>query len=240
MSATERRALLLLLSLGLLGHGVRRWLVPSGAPPGQVELLQALPPRSPLPHRDSMLALARPLGPGERIDADRATAAQLARLPRVGMALAKRMVAYREAHGPFGGLPALDGVPGVGPGLLGALAEHLSFSGAPAGGPAGAPAYREGQPGLTGVTPRLAPLSATTTGLLPGPSPGPDRAGRLNLNAANAAALDALPGIGPARAASIVQYRAQHGPFESIDDLGRVPGMGPAAVARVREHLAVP
>ena len=38
MSATERRALLLLLSLGLLGHGVRRWLVPSGAPPGQVEL----------------------------------------------------------------------------------------------------------------------------------------------------------------------------------------------------------
>ncbi len=187
-----------------------------------------------------MLALARPLGPGERIDADRATAAQLARLPRVGMALAKRMVAYREAHGPFGGLPALDGVPGVGPGLLGALAEHLSFSGAPAGGPAGAPAYREGQPDLTGVTPRLAPLSATTTGLLPGPSPGPDRAGRLNLNAANAAALDALPGIGPARAASIVQYRAQHGPFQSIDDLGRVPGMGAAAVARVREHVAVP
>ena len=62
------------------------------------------------------------------------------------MALAKRMVAYREAHGPFGGLPALDGVPGVGPGLLGALAEHLSFSGAPRRA-AGAPAYREGQPG---------------------------------------------------------------------------------------------
>src|SRR6476661_6894022 len=203
MSATERRALLLLLSLGLLGHGVRRWLVPSGAPPGQVELLQALPPKSPLPHRDSMLALARPLGPDERIDADRATAAELARLPRVGMALAKRMVAYRDAHGGFGGLPGLDQVPGIGPGLLGALAQHLSFSGASPGGLAATAA----EPGPGGTTLPLAPLSATTTGLLPGPPTGPAPAGRVNLNAANAAALDALPGIGPARAASIVQYR---------------------------------
>jgi competence ComEA-like helix-hairpin-helix protein len=236
MSATERRALLLLLALGLLGHGVRRWLVPSGAPPGQVELLQALPPKSPLPHRDSMLALARPLGPDERIDADRATAAELARLPRVGMALAKRMVAYRDAHGGFGGLPGLDQVPGIGPGLLGALAEHLSFSGASPGGLAATAA----EPGPGGTTLPLAPLSATTTGLLPGPPTGPAPAGRVNLNAANAAALDALPGIGPARAASIVQYRAQHGPFQSVDELGRVPGMGAAAVARVREHVAVP
>ena len=236
MSATERRALLLLLALGLLGHGVRRWLVPSGAPPGQVELLQALLPKSPLPHRDSMLALARPLGPDERIDADRATAAELARLPRVGMALAKRMVAYRDAHGGFGGLPGLDQVPGIGPGLLGALAEHLSFSGASPGGPA----PTEAEPGTGGATLALAPLSATTTGLLPGPAAGPAPAGRVNLNAANAAALDALPGIGPARAASIVQYRAQHGPFQSVEDLGRVPGMGAAAVARVRELVAVP
>lgn len=236
MSATERRALLLLLALGLLGHGIRRWLVPSGAPPGQVELLQALPPKSPLPHRDSMLALARPLGPDERIDADRATAAELARLPRVGMALAKRMVAYRDAHGGFGGLPGLDQVPGIGPGLLGALAEHLSFSGASPGGLV----PMEAEPGPGGTTLPLAPLSATTTGLLPGPPTGPAPAGLVNLNAANAAALDALPGIGPARAASIVQYRAQHGPFQSVDDLGRVPGMGAAAVARVREHVAVP
>src|SRR3954453_4590845 len=182
MSATERRALLLLLSLGLLGHGVRHWVVPAGAPPGQVELVQALPPKSTLPHRDSMLALARPLGPSERIDADRATAAELARLPRVGMALAKRMVAYREAHGPFGGLPGLDGVSGVGPGLLGTLAEHLSFSGVPPvgpgvvgpleeplafpGGPSAAPggplAHRQAKALQVASSPIAAPLSATT------------------------------------------------------------------------------
>ncbi len=183
-----------------------------------------------------MLALARPLGPDERIDADRATAAELARLPRVGMALAKRMVAYRDAHGGFGGLPGLDQVAGVGPGLLGSLTEHLTFSGAPAGGQLST----EAGSGPVGATLSLAPLSATTAGLLPGSPAGPVPGGLVNLNSANAAALDALPGIGPARAASIVQYRAQHGPFQSVDDLGRVPGMGAAAVARVREHVAVP
>jgi competence ComEA-like helix-hairpin-helix protein len=233
MSSTERRALVLLLTLGVLGHGVRLWLVPSGQAPGQVELLQALPPRSPLPHRDSILALTRPLGPDERIDADRATAAELARLPRVGMSLAKKMIAWREAHGPFGGLPGLDQVPGVGPGMLAALGEHLAFSGSPpgAGSSLKAPAGPAGG---------LAPLSATTTGLLPGPAPPTGPRDRLNLNTANEAALDALPGIGPARAASIVQYRAQHGPFQTVEDLGQVPGMGAAAVARLRDHVAVP
>jgi competence ComEA-like helix-hairpin-helix protein len=236
MSSTERRALVLLLTLGLLGHGIRRWLVPAGEAPGQVELLQALPPRSPLPHRDSILALVRPLGPDERIDADRATAAELARLPRVGMALAKKMVAWREAHGPFSGLPGLDQVPGVGPGLLATLGEHLSFSGVAPPGP-GALSAGTGGPSNGGP---LAPLSATTTGLLPGPPPASPLGERLNLNTANAAALDALPGIGPARAASIVQYRAQHGPFQTVDDLRQIPGIGDAAVARLRDHVAVP
>ena len=80
MSPAERRALFLLLSLGLLGQGVRWWVNRPGDAPGEVHLLSALPPRSPGPHRDSILALARPLGPDERIDADRATAPELARL----------------------------------------------------------------------------------------------------------------------------------------------------------------
>src|SRR3954464_13502646 len=128
MTAAERRALILLLSLGLVGQGVRWWLTRPDQPPGEVQLLAALPPRSPIAHRDSILALARPLGPAERIDADRASAAEVARLPRgarapargpaaewarlprVGLALAKRIVADREAHGPFGGPAGLDRV----------------------------------------------------------------------------------------------------------------------------------
>jgi competence protein ComEA len=66
-------------------------------------------------------ALARPLQPGERIDLDRADVSEITRLPRVGPALAQRIVAWRSAHGPFGSLARLDSVPGVGPKLLDAI-----------------------------------------------------------------------------------------------------------------------
>src|SRR2546427_346521 len=98
MSSAERRALLLLLTLALVGQGVRWLMGRPGEAPGEVQLLSVLPARSPGAHRDSIIALSRPLGPDERIDADRATAEELARLPRVGVALAKAIVADREAR----------------------------------------------------------------------------------------------------------------------------------------------
>jgi len=225
MSSTERRALLLLLSLGLLGQGVRWLLLRPGEAPGQVELLAALPPRSPTAHRDSVAALARPLAAGERIDADRASALELARLPRVGPALAKAIVAHREAHGPFGGPEGLDRVPGIGPGLLAAITPHLSFS-------------RAGQ--ASGPGPAQIAAAATGAGCGRPAPPTPCPAGPLNLNLASVAALDSLPGIGPARAASIVQYRASHGPFRSVEELGQVSGIGAAALARLRDLVTAP
>jgi len=223
MSPTERRALLLLLALGLAGQGVRWWLTAPGEPPGQVELLAALPPKSALAHRDSVLALARPLEPGERIDADRATAAELARLPRVGLALAKTIVAEREAKGRFGSLEGLDRVPGIGPGLLAAIAPHVTFSGpaTPAFTPASGQFARPDAPGRGG---EAAPAAG---GRLPA----------VNLNTASFSELDALPGIGPARAAAILQEREARGPFASVDELARVSGLGPAAIARLRDRV---
>jgi competence ComEA-like helix-hairpin-helix protein len=225
MSATERRALVLLLALGLVGQGVRWWLSRPGDPPGQIQLLAAMPPRSPLAHRDSVLALSRPLEPGERIDADRASAPELARLPRVGLALAKAVVAEREAKGPFGSLEGLDRVPGIGPGLLAAIAPHVTFS-APAR-PSFAPA--SGQFARPEV-----PVEGVATGPQVGGLPSP-----LNINTANASQLDGLPGIGPARAAAILQEREARGPFASVEALSRVPGLGPAAIARLRDRVMV-
>jgi competence protein ComEA len=60
------------------------------------------------------------------------------------------------------------------------------------------------------------------------------------LNGATIAELDALPGIGPAKAAAIVRYRDQHGPFGSVADLARVPGINPALLQRLYDHLQVP
>jgi competence ComEA-like helix-hairpin-helix protein len=219
MSRSERHALLLLLSLALVGQGVRWWLTRPGEAPGEVQLLASLPPRSPAAHRDSILALSRPLGPDERIDADRAGPEELARLPRVGLALAKRIVADREAHGPFGAPAGLDRVSGVGPGLLAAIGPHLAFS-----APAAAPALPTG-PALT--------AAGSDAPAQPGP-PGP-----VDLNTADVSEFDALPGIGAVRAQAIVSYRQANGPFRAVQELARVPGFGPAALGRLQGRLRV-
>jgi len=58
----------------------------------------------------------------------------------------------------------------------------------------------------------------------------------LDLNREEAAAFEALSGIGPARAAAIVAGR----PFCQVADLDRVAGIGPRTLGRIREQLAVP
>lgn len=69
----------------------------------------------------------RPRGalPSARLDVDAATAAELEVLPGVGPSLAAAIVADRRAHGPFGGVAALDRVKGVGPALVRKLAPHV-------------------------------------------------------------------------------------------------------------------
>jgi competence protein ComEA len=52
---------------------------------------------------------------------------------------------------------------------------------------------------------------------------------------ASAAELDALPGIGPVTAQKIVDYRAEHGGFGSVDDLDAIPGIGPARIEQLRD-----
>jgi competence ComEA-like helix-hairpin-helix protein len=52
-------------------------------------------------------------------------------------------------------------------------------------------------------------------------------AGSINVNQASTVELQALPGIGPVKAADIIQYRTEHGPFKSLTDLDSVRGIGP-------------
>jgi competence protein ComEA len=128
----ERRAVLFFLVLALAGQAIRTWWVAPESPPGEVPLLPAVSSETPAAHRDSAVARAGPLRPGERIDLDRAGAADIARLPRVGLTLARAMVADRAARGPFGGLEGVDRVPGIGPGLLASIRSQVTFSGTPA------------------------------------------------------------------------------------------------------------
>lgn len=212
MDRAQRRALLLLLVLGVAGQALRLVAGRPGAPPGEVALLPVERRRSPTAHRDSAAAAARPLAPGETINVDRAGVQELLRLPRVGPALAKSIVADREAHGGFGGLEGLDRVAGVGPKLLEALRPYLRFD--------------------PPVMARAPPPARS--GMVQPPAEGlPD------VNTMTPAEFAALPGIGPALAGRIVAYRESHGSIADIGELEAVSGVGPVLVGRLRKLVAV-
>jgi competence protein ComEA len=61
----------------------------------------------------------------------------------------------------------------------------------------------------------------------------------VNLNTATLEQLDTLPGVGPATAQKILDFREERGGFGSVEDLAEVPGIGPVRMAALREAVTV-
>ncbi|HET7465001.1 MAG TPA: ComEA family DNA-binding protein [Longimicrobium sp.] len=169
---------------------------------------------------------AAPLAAGERIDPNTAAESELDRLPKVGPGQARRIVAWRQAHGPFRTLADLDSVPGIGPAALAAVAPFVTLPPAPAGSERGAhPESATAREGANSPPRAAGPVDAVEGGR------------RVNLNSASADELQTLPGIGPALAARIVAHRAANGPFRSVEELQEVPGIGPATATRLKGRV---
>lgn len=62
---------------------------------------------------------------------------------------------------------------------------------------------------------------------------------RINVNHADLDTLCLLRGIGPALARRIIDYRTQHGPFNSVEQLDNVKYIGPVTLDHIREHVEV-
>lgn len=157
---------------------------------------------------------SEPLERGERIDPNRAEEVELDRLPGVGPATARAIVAARDSGQVFRSTEDLLVVRGIGPALLGRMGDALDFSAPPVGARPGG-----------GRRGRSVRGTAATSPVAP-PAP-------VDVNQAAAEDLQRLPGIGPALAERIIAERRTR-PFSSIDDLERVRGIGPATVARLR------
>ncbi|WP_165362511.1 helix-hairpin-helix domain-containing protein [Promicromonospora panici] len=71
------------------------------------------------------------------------------------------------------------------------------------------------------------------------PGGTPEAGGAVDINTADAVALEALPGVGPSIAQAIVEWREANGPFASVDELEDVPGIGPATLDEIRESARV-
>ena len=152
------------------------------------------------------------VAPGARVD-DALTAAGgvLPEGDRDGLNLARRVADGEQIL--VGLAPGPDGPRGPRSGIVGP---------GPAGPPGGA---APGAPGgsAAGGTAGGAPASG----------------GLVDLNTADAAALDALPGVGPVTAAAILGWRTANGPFTSVDQLTEVDGIGPATLSRLRPLVTV-
>ncbi len=154
------------------------------------------------------VARERALDEDERLDPNRATAVELDRLPGVGAATAKAIVDARSERGPFVVSEDLLEVRGIGPATLERLAPHLDLP-----------------------SPAAKLRSSESHGRSRPPA-------RIDVNRADEAVLQELPGVGPALARRIVETR-QDRPFRSIDELVRVRGIGPATLSRLRARVTI-
>lgn len=75
--------------------------------------------------------------------------------------------------------------------------------------------------------------------VVPGVPTPTSSANLLNINTASATQLDALPGIGPTTAQQIIDYRTLHGPFQHIEDLMSIPGIGLNTFDNIQELITV-
>lgn len=146
-TTAERHALTFIAAVAILGGSVRAW---QSRTTGDGVVTRADSSTTAEGVRDQLRAIdgarrakggsrggkaAKPAAP---VDIDVASSADIERLPRVGPALAARIVANRDSFGPFGNLEELGHVRGVGEAMRRALAPLVTFSGPESGSRAAA------------------------------------------------------------------------------------------------------
>lgn len=63
--------------------------------------------------------------------------------------------------------------------------------------------------------------------------------GKVNINTADSVTLQTIPGIGPSKAARIIEYRESQGRFKKIDDIKNVTGIGDMTFENIKEYITV-
>ena len=226
LASEDYRALAVIAAL-LISAGIARWLdrprpILADAPQVDLVALAAAGTAQEAPRRTTgragekteKIELRRP----EKTDPNRATVAELTRLPGVGPALAERIRATAAAT-PFRTQSDLLRVPGIGPAMIQKLAPLLTL-------PAGPP---------TAATPNGSRATPSPTIAGRGANPASPAAGPLDLNRATAADLERIRGVGTVLAAKILARRDSLGKFRTWEEVDAVTGVGEAMLARLTE-----
>ena len=175
------------------------------------------------------------------VDVNSADLKTLETLPGVTPALAKKIVAGR----PYNNLTDLGKVKGMSKSKLEVIQNDVTF-GAPvtATKKTTKPAPTAESAATEGATPSTAhktePNTVQTTPTPTGHASGKLAPGQtININHASAEELEALPGIGPAHAQAIIDYRNQNGDFKSIEDIQKVKGIKAGEFSKLKDYIKV-
>lgn len=85
----------------------------------------------------------------------------------------------------------------------------------------------------------LVPTRGPQPATIATPLAGATEAATIDLNSADQALLETVPGLGPVKAAAIIAFRTEVGAFESIDQLLEVSGIGPATLESIRPFVSI-
>ncbi len=198
------------------------------------------------PAADSTAKKKGPAAPAKvsPVDVNSADAKTLETLPGIGSTLANRIVANR----PYRNLGDLAKVKGLSQSRLDAIKDSITFG--PATSATKETAKKETtaksretaipQPSTASSSAPSKPTAAATAPTPTGSAVGKLAPGEMvNINTATAEQLDALPGIGPVKAQAIIEYREQHGPFKSIEEIENVKGIKGGTFSKIKEHIKV-
>lgn len=163
------------------------------------------------------------------LDLNQADYAQLLQLPGVGENLARRIERYRAEHHGFRDVDELRQVPGIGPKMLEKLCRFVYVEPA-ASDEESEPPMEPARPVTMLAQKEKKPLLVRKLKAAP--------TERIDVNHATTAELQRLPGIGPTLSQRILEARAKK-PFQSIEDLRRVRGIGAKTLERLRPHVIV-
>jgi competence protein ComEA len=178
-------------------------------------------------------------GKHTKVDVNKADAETLQTLPGIGPALANKIIEGR----PYKNLADLGRVKGLSQSKLDALKSDVTFgrsktakssetAGSKTRSASGAAATSSSTVNKQTVTEREPSPTGSSTGKLAAGQ-------KININTATAEELDALSGIGSVKSQAIVDYRNEHGPFKTIEDIENVKGIKEGEFSKIKDHIKV-
>ncbi len=199
--------------------------------------------------KTSAQAQAPTPGKKSQVNVNSADAKTLEALPGIGPVLAQRIIEGR----PYKTLADLGKVKGLNKAKLDTIKDDLTFGSAPTQATETAKKAKPAKSSATSAESKppqqTTPAAAKPTGSKKDqatPLPSAARASgsltpgqKININKATAEELDRLPGIGPAKAKAIIDYRNQNGDFKTIEDIQKVKGIKAGAFSKITDLIKV-